>query len=408
LSGNLTEAVEFFHILSLVSIDLSGNRLVGPVALGLGLMPNLVVLDLSRNELSSFPSRWGAEASSLRHLWLQQNNISGTLPSTWLDVSSNTSFPAIHVDETHPWLPELRTLAVGGNAITMSVYQALQSAISFASLQMLDLSSNILSGSMDQSFDLHYCDGVGSDACDTTVVKTGASTMAIVLLSSNLIEGELRTSSLPRSLSVLTVSDNLLIGPVPEDYAQLSVFMAEGNEGLNDSALPSFASYDNSSAVITRNEKFLCPVISGQYAEGRSMRLSLDPLYLNYSHCVCIEGMEGNPEDGCQPCQEGTYRGNAELFTSRSCVACPANSRSTNTGAESVSQCKCDSGYYDALAGAGDGDPAGAPSCFACPHGSVGWDNPGAISVAACTCPAGRYLDETAETCAECEAGTYK
>ncbi|CAN0557930.1 unnamed protein product, partial [Ectocarpus sp. 8 AP-2014] len=77
LAGNLSEAVELFDVLSLISIDLSDNELVGPVALGFGLMPDLEVLDLSRNGLSYFPTSWGTEASSLRHLSLQQNEISG-------------------------------------------------------------------------------------------------------------------------------------------------------------------------------------------------------------------------------------------------------------------------------------------------------------------------------------------
>lgn len=77
LAGNLTDAAELFDILSLVSIDLSDNDLVGPVALGFGSMPGLEVLDLSRNRLSSFPESWGMEASSLQHLSLQLNNISG-------------------------------------------------------------------------------------------------------------------------------------------------------------------------------------------------------------------------------------------------------------------------------------------------------------------------------------------
>lgn len=77
LAGNLTEAIELFDILSLVNIDLSDNTLVGPVALGFGLMPSLEVLDLSRNRLSSLPASWGAEASSLQHLSLQLNEISG-------------------------------------------------------------------------------------------------------------------------------------------------------------------------------------------------------------------------------------------------------------------------------------------------------------------------------------------
>lgn len=77
LTGDLAEGAELFDVLSLVSVDLSNNELVGPVTPGFGLMPGLEVLDLSRNGLSSFPASWGAEASSLQHLSLQLNNISG-------------------------------------------------------------------------------------------------------------------------------------------------------------------------------------------------------------------------------------------------------------------------------------------------------------------------------------------
>ncbi|CAM9441770.1 unnamed protein product, partial [Pylaiella littoralis] len=406
LAGNLTEAIELFDILSLVNIDLSDNTLVGPVALGFGLMPSLEVLDLSRNRLSSLPASWGAEASSLQHLSLQLNEISGTLPPEWLDVESSTSSPLVHSKEVSSWLPELRTLALGDNAITMPVYHALQSVISFASLQVLDLSGNALTGDMEQLFHLHYCEGGSLDACDSTASKAGGSSLVIALLTSNEIDGGLQDDSLPRSLSVLTLSDNLLHGRVPDDFSQLSVFLAEGNEGLNDTALPSFASYANSSAAIIRHGNLSCPVISGQHTAGRNVRLSLDPSYLNYSHCVCAEGMERNSQDGCQVCPEGTYRGAAELFTTPSCLVCPTDTWSMTTGAESVSQCKCKSGFYDALEGRGGVD--GAPSCSACPSGSAGWDDAGAISVAACSCPAGRYLNQTAEICAECEAGTHK
>ncbi|CAN0508575.1 unnamed protein product, partial [Ectocarpus sp. 12 AP-2014] len=160
----------------------------------------------------------------------------------------------------------------------------------------------------------------------------------------------------------------------------------------------------NSSDVVTRHNNMSCPVISGQDTAGRGVHLSLDPSYLGYSHCVCIKGMQGNAEDGCQACPEGTYRGAADLFATRSCKACPAHTWSLAAGSETVSQCKCESGFYDALGGVGDG----APSCAACPSGSVTSDSVGAISVAACSCPVGRYLDEAAETCTDCQAGSYK
>lgn len=77
LTGDVSEATELIEVSSLKEIDLSDNRLSGPVPLVLGLMARLEMLDLSGNELSSFPDGWGSGASSLRHLSLQNNRISG-------------------------------------------------------------------------------------------------------------------------------------------------------------------------------------------------------------------------------------------------------------------------------------------------------------------------------------------
>lgn len=159
------------------------------------------------------------------------------MPSEWLSVNGSTSRPPVHSNEVSTWLPKLRTLTLGGNNIAMPVYQALQSVIGLASLQVLDLSGNALTGELEGSFEMLYCDGASLDACDsaTTAVKTGASLMAIVLLASNSIEGGLEEAhALPRSLSVFSVSGNLLEGPVPEDYSRLSVFFA--GEETNKSA----------------------------------------------------------------------------------------------------------------------------------------------------------------------------
>lgn len=149
-----------------------------------------------------------------------------TLPSAWLDTSSSFSHPLVHSNEVSSWLPELRTLALGGNDITMPAYDAIQSVIGFASLQVLDLSGNALSGNMEHSFDLNFCEGGNSVSCDSTAISTGASDVVVLLLASNRIDGGLDAISLPGSLSVLTVSDNLLHGPVPVEFSQLSVFMA--------------------------------------------------------------------------------------------------------------------------------------------------------------------------------------
>lgn len=149
-----------------------------------------------------------------------------TLPSAWLDTGSSTAYPLVHSNEVSSWLPELRTLALGANDITMPAYHAIQSVVGFASLQVLDLSGNALSGNVEHAFDLYHCEGGSLGSCDSTATKTGASDMAIVLLASNRIEGALDETLLPGSMSVLTVSDNLLYGSVPDYFSQLSVFMA--------------------------------------------------------------------------------------------------------------------------------------------------------------------------------------
>lgn len=77
LVGSLADAVEMSNISTLDHVDLSNNTLFGPVPLWLGEMSKLKVLDLSWNFFSSFPSTWGSGASSLQHLSLHFNNISG-------------------------------------------------------------------------------------------------------------------------------------------------------------------------------------------------------------------------------------------------------------------------------------------------------------------------------------------
>ncbi|CAN0500418.1 unnamed protein product, partial [Discosporangium mesarthrocarpum] len=77
LTGNLSDATGFFRLTTLKTLDLSYNRLTGPVPTGLGLMSALEVLDLSNNEFTGFPSTWGSEATSLMYLSLQYNNLSG-------------------------------------------------------------------------------------------------------------------------------------------------------------------------------------------------------------------------------------------------------------------------------------------------------------------------------------------
>lgn len=148
------------------------------------------------------------------------------LPSAWLNARTSTTHPVVHIDEVSTWLPKLRTLALGNNAITMTVYLALQSIIGLPSLQTLDLSVNALSGELDDVFDVYHCDGGSLGDCESALRSSRAISLTTLLLAANEIEGTLEAVRLPESLFVLSVSNNQLQGPVPEDYSQLSVFFA--------------------------------------------------------------------------------------------------------------------------------------------------------------------------------------
>lgn len=77
LVGDVSDATELINVTTLKEVDMSNNQLSGPVPLMFGLMTNLETLDLSENELSSFPATWGYGATALRYLSLQNNRISG-------------------------------------------------------------------------------------------------------------------------------------------------------------------------------------------------------------------------------------------------------------------------------------------------------------------------------------------
>lgn len=139
----------------------------------------------------------------------------------------------MHVAEESAWLPQLRTLSLRDNTINATVHDTLQSVIGWSTLQTLDLRNNLLSGTLDGSLDMYYCEDEASGACGAVGVRSGGSSLATLLLSSNLISGELRETMLPSSLLVLTLSNNLLHGAVPDSFSQLRVFLASEKARVN-------------------------------------------------------------------------------------------------------------------------------------------------------------------------------
>jgi len=102
----------------------------------------------------------------------------------------------------------------------------------------------------------------------------------------------------------------------------------------------------------------------------------------------CSPGWTGTP-GSCTQCLVGTYK---DTVGSGDCMACPADSHSSQTG---QAACECNAGFTG----------ADAAQCTACVAGKY----KALRGPSACTdCEAGKYVGEASSACQECEAGKYE
>ncbi|CAM9125730.1 unnamed protein product, partial [Discosporangium mesarthrocarpum] len=298
-------------------------------------------------------------------------------------------------------MPQLRSLLLGGNNITMAAYNALQSVIGWSSLQSLDLSYNAISGALVDALALYACVGMGSNGCSRSQLVSGAATFNALFLQGNTLTGTLPSvvdKSTRASLNVLDVSDNLnIMGGIPDNYSSLLMLFTEGT-GLSGASLPSFVSAGAEYEVASSGS--VCPTLEPA-AGGDMVALSIDTSYLNQSMCLCGDGLEG-AGDSCTSCPTGTYRDLDQVgILDTACTSCPTNATTLETARWDRGQCVCKTDFYDQLGGLG----VDSPSCLACPAHSR------TVSLAAtnatlCECSPGYYRQ--GEACEACPAGTYK
>ncbi|KAJ8551252.1 hypothetical protein K7X08_000622 [Anisodus acutangulus] len=116
LCGELPDALKYCS--SLQTLDLSGNRFIGPIPLEIcNWMPFLVTLDLSNNSFSgSIPAELG-NCTYLNKLMLNNNKLSGNIPP---EISSLTRLKVLSLANNNlsgiiPLFSGLSNFEFGGN-----------------------------------------------------------------------------------------------------------------------------------------------------------------------------------------------------------------------------------------------------------------------------------------------------
>lgn len=114
------------------------------------------------------------------------------LPDAWLEVndSSSSADVPVHLQFASSWLPELRSLLLGGNSINATGHAILQTVANWRSLQTLDLSDNALTGSVEDALTpYYYCDGSGGTGCGGGISSVAAPLLRVLKLDGNNLTG---------------------------------------------------------------------------------------------------------------------------------------------------------------------------------------------------------------------------
>ncbi|XP_011097228.1 receptor kinase-like protein Xa21 [Sesamum indicum] len=229
LQGQLSSDIA--NMSNLVVIDLSSNDLGGVLPSELGFLQQLRVLNVTKNSLQgripanlsqcgelqeldlsynfiagSIPEELG-RLSNLRHLAVDHNNLTGRIPAS-LGNFSKLEYFYLHENDLVGEIPvelgklaSVTVMALRGNNHTGSIPDSI---FNISTMQVMDLSINGLSGQLPKSLGSHL------------------SSLEHLFLDSNRITGRIPTFlSNASKLTKLFLTENDLSGNIPNEFSEL-------------------------------------------------------------------------------------------------------------------------------------------------------------------------------------------
>ncbi|KAM0924717.1 hypothetical protein ACQ4PT_004660 [Festuca glaucescens] len=270
ITGSLPGTIS--NLSSLQLIDLGYNQF-NAIPESISMMENLVLLDISNNDiLGPLPTQIGM-VFSLQRLFLERNEISGSIPNSignlsrleYIDLSSNQLSSVLPAGLFQ--LHHLIQINLSYNTIVGPLPADLSG---LRQIDLIDISSNFLSGSIPESLgQLNMLTHIimSHNSLEGSIPRTLANLISLTSLdlSSNHLSGTIPMFLEDLTdLTMLNLSFNMLEGTIPEGgiFSNLTSESFIGNSGLCGSPRLGFSSCLNKSHTYSVNLlKFLLPAI---------------------------------------------------------------------------------------------------------------------------------------------------